>query len=84
MTQPPSFREALISQIPALRLLMGMGWTYLSPSEAPAARRVFLAEATSRRISAQPGWRPLPGYVTHVITSPVVGGDYSYNCQVYI
>jgi hypothetical protein len=27
--------------------------------EVPAARRVFLAEATSRRISAQPGGDPL-------------------------
>ncbi|MDX2286071.1 MAG: HsdR family type I site-specific deoxyribonuclease [Bacteroidia bacterium] len=34
----PSFREALISQLPALRLLMNMGWQYLTPAQALAAR----------------------------------------------
>ncbi|NLT72696.1 MAG: hypothetical protein GXX94_00670 [Chloroflexi bacterium] len=33
-----SFREELISQIPALRLLMALGYTYLQPSEALALR----------------------------------------------
>ncbi|MBN1430699.1 MAG: type I restriction endonuclease subunit R [Anaerolineae bacterium] len=31
---PPSYREELISQIPALQLLMAMGWQYLTPAEA--------------------------------------------------
>ena len=34
----PSFIEDHISQIPALKLLMNMGWKYLSPDEALAAR----------------------------------------------
>ena len=34
MTSPPSFREELISQIPALQLLMAMGYTYLTPEQA--------------------------------------------------
>ena len=38
MTQPPSFREELISQIPAVRLLMAMGYQYLTPEEALALR----------------------------------------------
>lgn len=34
----PSFIEDHISQIPALKLLMNMGWKYLSPDEALTAR----------------------------------------------
>ena len=34
----PSYREELISQIPALQLLMAMGWQYLTPAEALALR----------------------------------------------
>ncbi len=30
----PSYQEKYISQIPALRLLMALGWTYLPPAEA--------------------------------------------------
>lgn len=36
--QTPSFLEDHISQIPALKLLMNMGWKYLSPDEALEAR----------------------------------------------
>jgi len=36
--QPPSFKEELISQIPAVRLLMALGYQYLAP-EAALARR---------------------------------------------
>jgi type I restriction enzyme, R subunit len=38
MTDVPSFREELISQIPALQLLRRLGYTYLNPVEALAAR----------------------------------------------
>ena len=38
MTNLPSFREQLISQIPALQLLMGLGHRYLAPDEALALR----------------------------------------------
>ena len=31
MTNTPSFREDLISQIPALQLLQALGYTYLTP-----------------------------------------------------
>ncbi len=33
MTNTPSFREELISQIPALQLLQAMGYTYLTPDQ---------------------------------------------------
>jgi len=36
--ETPSFIEDHISQIPALKLLMNMGWKYLSPDEALIAR----------------------------------------------
>jgi type I restriction enzyme R subunit len=38
MPRPPSFQEELISQIPAVRLLMAMGYQYLTPEEALALR----------------------------------------------
>jgi len=49
MSQPPLFKEELISQIPAVRLLMAMGYQYLTPEEALALRggkknRVVLQE----------------------------------------
>jgi type I restriction enzyme R subunit len=53
MTQPASFREELISQIPALRLLMGLGWTYLTPSEALALRRGKLGAAILEDVLAK-------------------------------
>ena len=34
----PSFKEDLISQLPALKLLINMGWQYLSPEQALAER----------------------------------------------
>lgn len=34
----PSFKEDHISQIPALKLLMNMGWKYLTPDQAKDAR----------------------------------------------
>ncbi|MBL8811299.1 MAG: type I restriction endonuclease subunit R [Planctomycetaceae bacterium] len=38
MNSLPSTLETLISQIPALQLLINMGWEYLTPDEALAAR----------------------------------------------
>ena len=38
MASPPSFREELISQIPALQLLVAMGWEYLTPDEVLVLR----------------------------------------------
>jgi type I restriction enzyme R subunit len=38
MSSTPSFREELISQIPALQLLINLGYTYLTPQQANAAR----------------------------------------------
>jgi type I restriction enzyme, R subunit len=38
MTTTPSFREELISQIPALQLLRRLGYTYLNPDQALAER----------------------------------------------
>ena len=38
MSNLPATREKLISQIPALQLLINLGWEYLTPEEALAAR----------------------------------------------
>jgi type I restriction enzyme R subunit len=38
MTDVPSFREELISQIPAIQLLRALGYTYLNPEQALVAR----------------------------------------------
>ena len=38
MSNTPPFREELISQIPALQLLMAMGYEYLTPDDALAKR----------------------------------------------
>jgi type I restriction enzyme R subunit len=38
MAQAPSFKEELVSQIPAARLLMALGYRYLPPGEALALR----------------------------------------------
>jgi type I restriction enzyme R subunit len=38
MASLPATREKLISQIPALQLLINLGWEYLTPEEALAAR----------------------------------------------
>jgi len=38
MSEIPSFREELISQIPAVRLLMALGYQYLTPQEALSLR----------------------------------------------
>ncbi len=38
MSSTPSFREELISQIPALQLLMALGYEYLTPDDALAKR----------------------------------------------
>ena len=38
MANLPATREKLISQIPALQLLINLGWDYLTPEEAFDAR----------------------------------------------
>ncbi len=38
MADAPSFREEYVSQIPAVRLLKALGYTYLMPAEALALR----------------------------------------------
>ncbi len=42
MQQAPSFQESHISQIPAIRLLQQLGYSYLSPEEVYAERRTKL------------------------------------------
>ena len=49
MSQLPSFREQLISQIPALQLLMAMGREYLMPEEVLALRGVRCSPNHQRR-----------------------------------
>jgi type I restriction enzyme R subunit len=46
----PSFKEDHISQIPALQLLQQLGWNYLSPEEAVAARGGKLSSVLLDRV----------------------------------
>lgn len=55
MAYVPSFREELISQIPALQLLLAMGYRYLTPEEALARRggklsNVILEDVLAERL----------------------------------
>ncbi|MBL9116905.1 MAG: type I restriction endonuclease subunit R [Verrucomicrobiaceae bacterium] len=49
---PPSFQEALISQIPALRLLQQLGFTYLSPEECAVERQGRLGRVILEKVLA--------------------------------
>lgn len=53
MTDTPSFREDLISQIPALQLLQALGYTYLTPQEALVVRGGKLSNVLLEDILAQ-------------------------------
>ena len=46
----PSFKVDHISQIPALQLLQQLGWNYLSPEEAVAARGGKLSSVLLDRV----------------------------------
>lgn len=48
----PSFQEALISQIPALRLLQQLGFTYLSPEECAVERQGRLGRVILEKVLA--------------------------------
>lgn len=49
---PPSFQEAHISQIPALRTLQQLGFTYLSPEECAVERNGRLGRLILERVLA--------------------------------
>lgn len=49
---PPSFQEALISQIPALRTLQQLGFTYLSPEECAVERNGRLGRVILEKVLA--------------------------------
>ena len=49
---PPSFQEALISQIPALRTLQQLGFTYLSPEECAVERHGRLGRVILEKVLA--------------------------------
>ncbi len=51
MQTTPFFREDHISQVPALQLLINMGYTYLSPTEAYRQR----GEKISKEIQENEG-----------------------------
>ena len=48
----PSFQEALISQIPALRTLQQLGFTYLSPEECAVERNGRLGRVILEKVLA--------------------------------
>jgi hypothetical protein len=50
MPTPPSFQEALISQIPALRTLQQLGFTYLSPEECAVERHGRLGRVILEKV----------------------------------
>jgi hypothetical protein len=49
---PPSFQEALISQIPALRTLQQLGFTYRSPEECAVKRNGRLCRVIPAKVLA--------------------------------
>ena len=49
---PPSFQEALISQIPAIRTLQQLGFTYLSPEECAVERHGRLGRVILENVLA--------------------------------
>ncbi len=58
----PPFREDLISQIPALRLLMALGYSYLPSGQALALRGGRLGDVVIEGILEPwraPSWRPV-------------------------
>ena len=55
--ETPSFKEDHISQIPALQMLVNLGYTYLSPAEADRQRRgktsnVLLEDVLRKQLKA--------------------------------
>jgi hypothetical protein len=52
MPTPPPFQEALISQIPALRTLQQIGFTYLSPEEYDVERHGHLGRVILAKVLA--------------------------------
>lgn len=48
----PSFQEALVSQVPALRLLQQLGFTYLSPEECAVERNGRLGRVILEKVLA--------------------------------
>ena len=49
---PPSFQEAIISQIPALRLLQQLGFNFLSPGECEVERNGRLGRVILEKVLA--------------------------------
>jgi type I restriction enzyme R subunit len=54
LVPPPSFQEALSSQIPALRTLQRLGYTHLSPEECAIERNGRLGRVILERVLAGP------------------------------
>ncbi len=95
----PSFLEDHISQIPALQLLVKLGYTYLSPEEALAQRQgkagnVLLESILEERLKALNGiehkgerYAFSPGNIYQAIRGlgdmPLVEGLYTANKEVY-
>lgn len=96
---PPSFLEDHISQVPALQLLIKLGYTYLSPEEALALRQgkagnVMLESILEERLKALNGiehkgerYAFSPGNIYQAIRGlgdmPLVEGLYTANKEVY-
>lgn len=58
----PDFKEAPISQIPALRLLQQLGYSYLGPEEVAVERRgrlgrVILEDILLKQLRRRTGFR---------------------------
>ena len=65
----PSYREELISQIPAARLLVALGYQYLTPAQALATARRARAQRGARPACWKPGSKPTTASAT-VTRSP--------------
>lgn len=82
----PSFLEDHISQVPALQLLVKLGYTYLSPEEALAQRQgkagqVLNKETEATQYQLEPFSIKKHGLMQHLLTGAVweKGGSWPKN-----
>jgi len=70
----PSYLEKVQSQLPALQLLMQLGWQYLTPEETVQLRGGRVGSTTLEPIpvlkTSRRDFRSLPGKVLHCCVTP--------------
>ena len=70
----PSYLENVQSQLPALQLLMQLGWQYLTPEETVQLRGGRVGSTTLEPIpvlkTSRRNFRPLPGKMLYCCVTP--------------